>query len=136
MLFKKMNPIRSLLIVVSALLLAFSAGPASAVGERWGAVAFVTWNDEQGGAHVRVGSAVSYPTEYEAESAARAQCEQINDGHPCVARAWNTGCGYITIGTADKRLGYFISATKEEVERLCHDGGFTECRVPQGGCLP
>jgi hypothetical protein len=89
----------------------------------------------KGRVHVAIGYSGTQPSEQEAIDAAVQACKDAGGGSSCKSKgAWNSGCVYITTGSAVNRAGWASGETADSAVDRCKSDGFT-CKKPIGGCV-
>lgn len=101
--------------------------------EHWNSVASSIWR-VHGRVHVAIGYSGVRSSADEARESALDACRSAG-GTTCKATgAWNSGCVYITTGSAARRAGWASGDSAEAALKRCRSDGFT-CKQPIGGCV-
>jgi hypothetical protein len=100
---------------------------------RWNSVAAGIWR-VRGRVHVAIGYSGTRPRAEDAKSSAVDACVSAGGRNCKAAGAWNSGCVYITTGSAVNRAGWASGATIEVALKKCRGDGFS-CKPPIGGCV-
>ncbi|MCB1512149.1 MAG: DUF4189 domain-containing protein [Hyphomicrobiaceae bacterium] len=110
--------------------------PPPATGKRarkWGALAAGLWRS-RGYGRVAVGSVINASSEEEARRDALRQCRNAGGRNCKVTTSFNTGCGYIAIGTRGRVAGWVVRQSLDEARRACRAKRY-RCKKPIGGCV-
>ncbi len=103
-------------------------------GSTWNSIAAALYR-VKGKVHVAIGYSGTQPSEQEAIDAAVQACKDAGGGSSCKSKgAWNSGCVYITTGSAVNRAGWASGETANSAVERCKGDGFT-CKKPIGGCV-
>ncbi len=110
-----------------------TAATPAAPPTRWNSVAASIWK-VSGRVHVAIGYSGTRSSADDARSSAVQACRDAG-GKTCKATgAWNSGCVYITTGSAVNRAGWGSGDTVEQALSKCRGQGL-KCKQPIGGCL-
>lgn len=73
-------------------------------------------------------------TKSEAEAMALAECSSTGAPNCKVVGTWNSGCGYITQGTKERKVTWASGESRAEATRKCESDGY-KCSPPIGFCV-